>query len=224
MDNSTHQITNKELERKTPKWLSICAQLISIILHPLFIPTYVFLFLMQVVPYEFAGITSWQLTLRLFSCFWYTAFFPAIAIFLLWRLQFIQSILLKTQKERIVPFIIVMFFYWWMYYLSRNFTDQPIVLRFFYMGIFLSTVVGLILNSYFKISLHGMGAGGGVAALILFSWYYALPLWPYIAVAVFLAGLITTARLIISDHSNREIYTGLVMGMLCQLLSYIFLA
>jgi len=224
MDNTTHQVSNTELETRSPKWLGISAQLISIILHPLFIPTYIFLFLMQVVPFEFAGITSWQLTLRLFSCFWYTAFFPAIAIFLLWRLQFIQSILLKTQKERIVPFIIVMFFYWWMYYLSRNFTDQPIVLRFFYMGIFLSTVIGLILNSYFKISLHGMGAGGGVAALVLFSWYYALPMWPYIAIAIMLAGLIATARIIISDHTNREIYIGIIMGMLCQLLSYIFLA
>ena len=224
MDNITHQETNKEVEGRTANWLAIGAHLISIILHPLFIPTYIFLFLMQVVPYEFAGITSWQLTLRFFSCFWYTAFFPAIAIFLLWRLQFIQSIFLKTQKERIVPFIIVMFFYWWMYYLSRNFTDQPIVLRFFYMGIFLSTVVGLILNSYFKISLHGMGAGGGVAALLLFSWYYAIPLWPYLAIAVILAGLIASARLVISDHSNREIYIGLMMGILCQALSYIFLA
>jgi hypothetical protein len=202
----------------------IFGQAVSIIFHPLFIPTYIFCLLMEAVPYEFAGITQWQLTLRFFTCFWWTAFLPAFAIFLLWRLQFINSILLKTQKERIVPYIIVMFFYWWMYYLSRNFTDQPIVLRFFFMGIFLSTVVGLILNSYLKISLHGMAAGGAVTAIGLFSWYYAIPLWIYLIPAVLLAGLIATARMLVSDHSNREIYLGLLMGAACQWLAYVFIA
>ena len=204
------------------KW--IFGQVVSIIFHPLFIPTYIFCLLMEAIPYEFAGISQWQLTLRFFSCFWWTAFLPAFAIFLLWRLQFINSILLKTQKERIVPFIIVMFFYWWMYYLSRNFTDQPIVLRFFFMGIFLSTVVGLILNSYLKISLHGMAAGGAITAIGLFSWYYAIPLWIYLIPAVLLAGLIATARMLVSDHSTREIYLGLFMGAACQCLAYVFVA
>ena len=204
------------------KW--IFGQVVSIIFHPLFIPTYIFCLLMEAIPYEFAGISQWQLTLRFFSCFWWTAFLPAFAIFLLWRLEFINSVLLKTQKERIVPFIIVMFFYWWMYYLSRNFTDQPLVLRFFYMGIFLSTVVGLILNSYLKISLHGMAAGGAVTAIGLFSWYYAIPLWIYLIPAVLLAGLIATARMLVSDHSTREIYLGLFMGAACQCLAYVFVA
>jgi hypothetical protein len=204
------------------KW--IFGQVVSIIFHPLFIPTYIFCLLMEAIPYEFAGISQWQLTLRFFSCFWWTAFLPAFAIFLLWRLEFINSVLLKTQKERIVPFIIVMFFYWWMYYLSRNFTDQPLVLRFFYMGIFLSTVVGLILNSYLKISLHGMAAGGAVTAIGLFSWYYAIPLWIYLIPAVLLAGVIATARMLVSDHSTREIYLGLFMGAACQCLAYVFVA
>jgi len=220
--------TPVEIQPTPPKFSDrlswIFGQVVSIIFHPLFIPTYIFCLLMEAVPYEFAGISQWQLTLRFFSCFWWTAFLPAFAIFLLWRLQFISSILLKTQKERIVPFIIVMFFYWWMYYLSRNFTDQPIVLRFFFMGIFLSTVVGLILNSYLKISLHGMAAGGAITAIGLFSWYYAIPLWIYLIPAVLLAGLIATARMLVSDHSNREIYLGLLMGATCQWLAYVFIA
>jgi hypothetical protein len=220
--------TPVEIQPTPPKFSDrlswIFGQVVSIIFHPLFIPTYIFCLLMEAVPYEFAGITQWQLTLRFFTCFWWTAFLPAFAIFLLWRLQFISSILLKTQKERIVPFIIVMFFYWWMYYLSRNFTDQPIVLRFFFMGIFLSTVVGLILNSYLKISLHGMAAGGAITAIGLFSWYYGIPLWLYLMGAVLMAGLVATARMLVSDHSNREIYLGLLMGAACQLLAYVFIA
>ncbi len=202
--------------------LTILAKIISYVFHPLFIPTYVFIFLMYQVPYEFAGITDYQLKLRLFSIFWLTAFFPAFAVFLLWRLKFSESIFLRTQKERIVPYIITMFFYWWMYYLSRNFSDQPGVLKFFYMGIFLATVLGLILNNYYKISLHAMGVGGAMAAIILFAMYYQVPLGISISIATLITGIVCTSRFLASDHTNKEIYAGLFVGILCQLVAYYF--
>ena len=203
--------------------LRVPAKLISYIFHPLFIPTYIFLFLVYQCSFDFANISDWELKMRIFSVFYLTAFFPSFGVFLLWRLKFSDSIYLRTQKERIVPYIIVMFFYWWMYYLSRNFTDQPAVLKFFYMGIFISTVFGLILNNSFKISMHSMGVGGGMSALILFAFYYRLPLGISISTATLIAGIVCTSRFIVSDHSSKEIYAGLFVGMGCQLIAYFFL-
>jgi hypothetical protein len=171
-------------------------------------------------PYAFAGITEWQLKMRLFGVVWLTAFFPAFAVFLLWRLKFSESIFLRTQKERIVPYIITMFFYWWMYYLSRNFTDQPEVLKFFFMGIFIATVAGLILNNYFKISMHSMGVGGFATAVLLTSFYYEVANGVPISIALVIAGLVCTARLIVSDHSVKEIYMGLFVGIISQIIGY----
>jgi hypothetical protein len=209
--------------KSNPLPVTLAAKLLSYVFHPLFIPTYIFIFLVYQVPYDFAGITEFQLKLRIFSIFWLTAFFPAFAVFLLWRLKFSESIFLRTQKERIVPYVVTMFFYWWMYYLSRNFTDQPIVLKFFYMGIFASTVLGLILNNYFKISLHAMGVGGAMTAIILFAMHYRLPLGISISVATLVAGLVCTARLLVSDHTQKEVYAGLIVGAFCQLGAYYFL-
>ena len=209
-------------ENRQPLILVLLGKIVSYVFHPLFIPTYVFFFLMTQVPYEFAGITNWQLKMRLFGLFWLTAFFPAFAVFLLWRLKFSESIFLKTQKERIIPFVITMFFYWWMYYLSRNFTDQPIVLKFFFMGIFIATSVGLVFNNFMKISLHDMAAGCAAAAIILFSYYYQTPFGVFISIALLLTGIICTSRLLVSDHTEKEIYFGLLVGAGCQCVSYIF--
>lgn len=217
----TEQTIQPSTTEQQPFILRILAKLISFVFHPLFIPTYFFIYLMQEFPYEFAGITEWQLKMRFFGVFWLTAFFPAFAVFLLWRLKFSESIFLRTQKERIVPYIISMFFYWWMYYLSRNFTDQPIVLKFFFMGIFLATVVGLILNNYFKISMHGMGVGGITTALILTSFHYQVGNGIAISIALLITGLVCTARLLVSDHSIKELYTGLFGGVLCQIIAYL---
>jgi hypothetical protein len=211
----------KESSSKTNRGiLPFFAKFVSYLVHPIFIPTYFFIYLMWQFPYGFAGITEWQLQMRLFGVFWLTAFFPSFAVFLLWRLKFSDSIYLRTQKERIVPYIITMFFYWWMYYLSRNFTDQPEVLKFFFMGIFIATVFGLILNNYFKISMHAMGVGGAVAAFILTSFFYETANGIPISIAILIAAIVCTARIIVSDHSLKEIYIGLLVGIACQVLAY----
>ncbi len=198
----------------------VLAKIISYIFHPLFLPTYIFFWVLMRFPYEFAGITPMLLFARKITVFWMTAFFPAFAVFLLWRLKFIESILIKQSKERIVPYIITMIFYWWMWYLSRNFTDQPLVLKFFFFGIFLSTVFGLILNSFFKISMHAMGVGGLLAFMLIACFYYQSYLGVDIAILTIITGLVCTSRLLLSDHNNFEVYTGLLVGILCQLIGF----
>ena len=80
-----------------------------------------------------------------------------------------------------------------------------------------------MLNSYFKISLHAMGVGGALAAIILFAMYYKLPLGAQISVTAIIAGTVCTSRLLVSDHTNKEIYTGLFAGILSQIAAYWFI-
>lgn len=208
------------MEKTTPVLLKFAGNFISYIVHPLFIPTYFFLYLMQVLPFEFVGITEWQLTLRLFSVFWLTAFFPAFAVFLMWRLKLSDSIFLRTQKERIIPYVITMFFYWWMYYLSRNFTDQPLALKFFYFGIFIATAIGLIVNNFMKVSLHGMGVGGLLTSVILVGFHYSIDNAIWTLLAIIITALVISARMLVSDHSKQELILGLFIGLLTQVMAY----
>ncbi len=201
-----------------PAVLKIFAKIVSYLLHPLFIPVYIFLWLTYRFPIHFDNITPTGLTFKTISVFLNASFFPAFAVFLLWRLKFIQTIYLRTQKDRIIPYIITMIFYWWMWYLSRAFTDQPEVLKFFYFGIFLNTVFGLVINNFIKISMHAMGAGTFLTFIILTCMYYHVFLGADIMAATFLAGLICTARLLLNHHSVAEIYVGLFVGAICQLL------
>ena len=205
------------------KVLKFVGHLVSFIFHPLFVPTYFILYLIKVVPFEFVGITDWQLQLRVFSIFWLTAFFPAFAVFLLWRLKFSDSIFLKTQKDRIIPYVIVMFFYWWMYYLSRNFSDQPIVLKYFYFGIFIASALGLIMNNFIKVSLHGMGVGGLLTSVLLVGVKYPINNLGWDILLILLTGMVISARIIVSDHTKNELSIGLGIGIITQLLAYFWL-
>ena len=83
-------------------------------------------------------------------------------------------------------------------------------------GVFLTTVAGLLSNIYFKISMHAIGMGGliGIFLLVMQS-NTMLMTWP-LCIALLVTGLVCTSRLLISDHSTKEIYTGLAIGLLCQ--------
>lgn len=199
-----------------PAGLRIFARVLSYVFHPLFIPTYIYFFLTQAFPYEFSGLLRNAAVFRTVVVFINTAFFPGLAIFLLWRLKFINSIFLKTQKERIAPYMIVMVFYWWLWYLSKNFTDQPFELRIFFLGIFLTTPVALVLNNFFKISMHAIGVGSAAAFMVILSFSKSGEMNAAIAISLLIAGMVCTARFLVSDHSNRDIYAGLLLGIFCQ--------
>jgi len=200
--------------------LRYIAKIISFIFHPLFVPTFFMYFLIMVVPYKFEGISDWQLKMRLFSVFWLTAFFPAFAVFLLWRLKFSESIFLRTQKERIIPYVITMFFYWWMYYLSRNFKDQPVDLKYFYFGIFIATSLGLIVNNFIKVSLHAIGISGLLMAILLVSINYPAINLIWLLSVILLSSIVVSARMIVSDHTKQELIVGFGIGLFTQLIAY----
>jgi hypothetical protein len=209
-------------QHNAPTALRFFAKVVSYIFHPLFIPTYVYFFLTQAFPYEFSGMLRNAAVFRTVVVFINTAFFPGVAIFLLWRLKFIESIFLRSRKERIAPYMIVMVFYWWLWYLSKNFTDQPFELRVFFLGIFLTTPVALVLNNFFKISMHAIGVGSMLAFMIILAFVKSADLSAAVAVTLIISGLVCTSRFLVSDHTNNEIYSGLMLGILCQVLAAYF--
>jgi hypothetical protein len=194
----------EEAVYKPSKVTIVFAKVISYLFHPLFIPTYIYLFLVYQFPMEFADTTELGMQLKLISVFFITAFLPAFSVFLLWKLDFSNSVFLRTQKERIIPFFISMFMYWWMFYLSGNMKDQPAVLRFFFFGLFAATPIGVIINNYIKISLHGMAMSAGLMAMILFAFHYQVNLGLPISIATIITGAVCSSRFIAGHHTIKR--------------------
>jgi hypothetical protein len=192
------------------------AQLLSYLLHPIFIPLYVMLFLLFLHPSYFAGFSEGMKWRSVFILVQNAIFYPLFCILLLKGVGFIDSIFLKNQKDRIIPYIAVGIFFFWTYTVFKEQPIYPSVLPAFILGIFLASSAALIANIYFKISMHAIGMGGWVGIfLIIANTGSMLMSWPLAAVLL-LTGLVCTARLIVSDHTPKEIYVGLLVGILSQ--------
>jgi hypothetical protein len=203
-----------------PKALKIIAKIISYVFHPLFIPVYLTAYLIYIHPYLFAAYDPKQKFIRLLSVFVITVFFPAITVFLLWRLNFIESIYLQTQKERIIPFVSSNIFFFWAFWVARNLEGTPSPMVFLFLGIFLASGAALIANNYFKISLHGLGVGGAVGFMILLATITSEPMGMAISITTLIAGIVCTSRLVVSDHHPVEIYAGVTIAVLSQIIAF----
>ncbi len=205
------------MNQRTAAGLRVPAQIISVLFHPIFIPVYVTAFVLFVHPMLFAGYDEGRKLRLLATVFVNLTLLPAVTVFLSWRLGFIGGIQLKTQRDRIIPLAAAMIFYFWCWFVLRNFIEIPEIFRDFLFGSFLTIIAGWLANIAYKVSLHTLAAGGMVAFMFILLYSIEDGAAWYFAVAILVAGLICTSRMLVSAHSPFEIYSGLVIGILCQL-------
>jgi hypothetical protein len=202
-----------------PVGLRIAAKVISYIFHPVFVPVYVVAFLIYVHPYLFAGFSDRSKSMTMLQAFVMFTFFPIVTVLLLKALKFINTIYLRTQKDRIIPFVACGIWYFWIWYVWHNLPDYPSAAVQFALGIFIAASIGLLANIYMKISMHAISMGIVITFILTLAFREDVSFGVYISIALFMTGLVCTARFIISDHTPGEIYIGLFVGIISQLLA-----
>lgn len=230
MENNVASLSPSEPPRsgkgeiRYPAAIRSVAYLFSYIFHPLFIPVMAAWYLAFIHQGYFIGIPPREKVFIIIRVAYNTIFFPAFTVLLLKAVGFIDSIFLKTQKERIIPYVASNIFYFWMYLVFRNQPGVPLILTGFIFGIFLSSSIALLANIYFKISMHALGVGAlsGLLLVIIFTGFSNAIFLP--AMIVFLiTGLVSTSRLMISNHMPFDIYSGIFFGMICQAIASAFI-
>ena len=74
----------------------------------------------------------------------------------------------------------------------------------------------MIANIYYKISMHAIGMGGLLGLFLVIMQQNTMLMTGPLTVALLIAGLVCTSRMIVSDHRPKEIYAGLLVGLICQ--------
>lgn len=221
VDSTPDIVTSSETERAVhPKWLQLFAKFISLVFHPLFIPVYVTLYLLFVHPYLFAGFPDLLKLQRASSIFFNMTFIPGFAVFLMWQLKLIDSLQLKTPKERIIPYASAIIFYFWGWYAMSRQPDNPEAFINFLQGAFFGVCGAWIININSKISMHTTAMGGLIAFMLLFSFTDDHASGGYLSIAILIAGIVGSARFIASDHTKLEINQGYIIGALAQVMAW----
>lgn len=215
---------------------NILAYAVSVLMHPLLMPTYMLALLLLVNPYLFgvrhiAEHSSKVLLLRIFIS---TFFLPAVAFLLLRFLNLIRSLEMRDRQERTGPYIITGVFYLWMFRNLLDNTQIPTAYTTFMLGATIGLFLAFFINIFSKISAHAAGMGGLVAMVLITMFMFSYDTFTVqsawlgamhfnmlvvLMAVVLLAGLVGTSRLWLQAHQPMEVYGGFAVGFVAQLIA-----
>ncbi len=199
--------------------MKVFSNVISYMLHPLFIPIggtiAYFLITPKYTPFELQSA-------NILPIFILTVVIPIVTFFILKNIGLVNSVFLETATERKYPLYIHISILLLILYkvIPSNYISE---LYFYFTGLLCAAMACLLLLFFnFKISLHLVGVSGLLMYLINLSIHFEINLIIAISGFVLLTGGVATARLYLKAHTKIELIMGLFIGLLSQLLTVRF--
>jgi hypothetical protein len=191
------------------------ARILSLLLHPVLMPTYALLLIFSLNRYlSYTTTLSTKLALYTVVVF-NTLIMPVFISYLLMKRGYIKSFYMEERHERFVPFISHAVLMIIAYYMLTQLT-LPRLFYLLMLGAIASVIIVVLINFRWKISIHMAGLGGITGMLFGLSSLFLLDLRIPIIVSFILAGLLGTARLRMGAHQPSQVYAGFLVGFICE--------
>lgn len=207
------------------------AQLISVVTHPLLLATYILVLLLSVNPYLF-GVNHlserWPLILMVFGS---SFLVPALVILMMRGLEIIPAITMPSREDRTLPMIAIGALYMGLFAFCRKAPDIPVAYTALVLGCSVGLFGAFFVNLFSKISLHAVGMGGLIAAVLVTVQLFAydslaiplpnekelqLSLTFVLLATLLLAGLVGTVRLWLRAHELEDVVGGYIVGFVAM--------
>ena len=188
------------------------AQLISILGHPIFMPLYAFIALIYTNPYVNTMIPETSKNFIFGIIVIFTIVLPLFTAIIFKVFGLIDSLFMKTAKERRLPFVLTIIWYYLSYLLlTKIYVPHSFLLIM--VGAICAICIASIITIRWKISIHMLGIGGVIGAIIGISHRFQFDHSMLIIALILFAGLIGYARLKTNSHGYRQVYAGFILGL-----------
>ena len=195
-------------------------KLISVILHPIVIPTIGVLLFLALTP-DFIRKERQYLVLGI--VFFSTYVVPIISLIILKALGVIKSFQVESIKERKIPlFLMLLIFYilGWFLIMIPDFKDLGVL----FYGTNLSLIVIYILFFFnIKTSLHIVSMSSALGFFLIYGTLNSISILPIAVIIIMLTGLLASSRLYLKAHTPLEVYLGFFLGITSQYVGYLLL-
>jgi membrane-associated phospholipid phosphatase len=193
----------------------LIARIFSAIFRPSYYPTFGVLLL---VCFTYLNLLHPIVKLGLLVLVYLFTFgLPTLAVFIYRRANKWKAFELRKRHKRAIPYII-------------HICSYLCLMHIFYithMPHFLTALIGIslliqgvcvVLNMWWKVSMHSAGSGGVIGALMTYSSIFGFyPIW-WLSLAIFVSGCVMTSRMILRQHTLAQVLGGTLIGIACGII------
>lgn len=194
--------------------LYILSQGLSVLLHPIFIPTYGMVLYIATIQNRFVTWSMTYMLICLIGTFILTALIPIVLMLLLKKYGQISSLQLSEAKQRTTPYLYTLICYgFWCFFVKVN-IHLPQIWFTIALGATVAILLITVINRWWKISAHLTALGGLFGGICSIAFTYSILPTILIICTLSISLLLMYARLYLDEHTPLQVVCGYILGLL----------
>jgi hypothetical protein len=195
-----------------PDFLNSLAKIFSIVFHPLLMLVYGLAIIFS-APTLFGYLPVEVKKLMFLIVLVNNVFLPISLLPFFIHRGIISSWTVNERKERTIPLILTTLLYGITSYIIFRY-QIPLFLKSYIFSAFFLSLIVTVINLWWKISLHSVGAGALLGIVLILSIRTHTSLVEYLILVIITGGLVLSSRLKLNYHNPQQVWLGFLTGFL----------
>lgn len=185
------------------------------VLSMVFTPFYLSLVgLIALFTFSYLSLMPWAYKLTvLILVYLFTILIPTLLIHFYRNYHGWTLIELGKKERRVVPYLLSIVSYFVCYYVMHRF-NIPHFMSNILMAALIIQILCALINVWWKISTHTAAIGGVTGTLQAFAVIFGFNPIGWTCLVLILAGMVGTSRMILRQHSLRQVCYGFMLGLI----------
>ncbi len=194
------------------------AHIVSLMFRPSYYPLVGFAVIFTTT---YLSLLPWMFKLWILAVVYlFTVLLPWLGVFLYRKMHGWSAAELRHRRRRFVPYLLHIASYMCCYSIIER-LHMPAFAGALISASLLLQCGCVIINIWWKISMHSAAAGAAVGALVAYGLILNYnPMW-WLCLLLLLAGGVMSSRMVLRQHSLAQVLTGCGFGILCGFIGVI---
>ena len=169
--------------------------------------------LIALFTFSYLSLMPWAYKLTVLTLVYlFTILIPTLLIHFYRNYHGWTLIELGKKERRVVPYLLSIVSYFVCYYVMHRF-NIPHFMSNILMAALIIQILCALINVWWKISTHTAAIGGVMGALQAFAVIFGFNPIGWLCLVLMLAGMVGTSRMILRQHSLRQVCYGFLLGL-----------
>ncbi len=196
--------------------LNIVAKILSVVLYPLFVPTYGIVLFCCAYSMHVAPLAGVWMAVAIIGTLILTCLLPITAIWIMMKKGEVKDLDMNDPRERTIPYLYSALGFGFWSYLLVQILHAPVYICCVAIGGTLAIGLVAVINRWWKISAHLTGFGGLVGGLMSYCLGLgAFPTWGTLCLWLGISWALMWARLYLNAHTPAQVCSGWLLGLTC---------